>query len=115
MTGILEKPLEQGIDALFTMFTHTGVRPTTLHLIWLLMLDLPLTPGAIVDFGVDSPQHYQALQAVIHTTVPVSLVLLGKELDQALGNGSAIAALVQKYAPAYKDVSFKTVWDELSF
>lgn len=113
MTDNLDQILEKAADAVVTLFADTHVRPTTVHLIWLLLLDLPLTPTVSDDFGVETERHYQALQAVVNTSMPVSLIQLGQELDQALGNGPALTALVQQYAPTFKDTHFETVWDAL--
>ena len=113
MRDQFDQTIEQAASAIATLFEGTGVRPTTIHLIWLLLLDLPLTPAVSDDFGVTTPRHYQALQAVVNTTMSVSPVELGQELDQALGNGLALTALVQQHAPAFQDVRFATIWDAL--
>ena len=85
----------------------TGVRSTTMSLIGCLLLDLPLAQAEINDFGVATPQQYQALQAVVRTDV-VGLRQLGQALDRAVGNPGALTALVQHYAPAQGTVHFYT-------
>lgn len=107
------------------------VRPTTQRLVTHLILDLPLTPAVMTDFGVTSDNHYRALKDVLlndsedavdadaedeQVSAHVLQVLQQRirELDQALGNGRQLNTLVRKYAPAYAGhVSFWTSWDEL--
>ena len=112
MEKSFETVIGDAASELAHIFAHTQVRPMIIRLIGCLMLDLPLTPATIVDFGVDTPDHYRALQAVV-TTPEVDLVDLGKELDRALGKGEAISAIVKKYAPEYGSVTFHTDWDDL--
>lgn len=72
-----------------------------------LVLDEWPSQATIVDFGVESPAHLGALQyAVIHDAVTL------EELDQALGNGRAIQALISEQNP-YRHVAFRTDWDDL--
>ncbi|MFC1975679.1 hypothetical protein ACFLXQ_04725 [Chloroflexota bacterium] len=101
-----------------------NIRAITKGLVNRIMFDLPLAPPHLVDFGVDTPDHYRALRAVLINdgalTVESSqnkvLRELNKrivELDQAYGNGSKLMALVKKYAPEYADLLFRTSWDEI--
>ena len=101
-----------------------NIRPLTKGLVNRIMLDLPLAPPHLVDFGVDTPDHYRALRAVLINdgalTVESSMnEVLGEankrimELDQAYGNGAKLMALVRKYAPQYVGLTFETGWDEI--
>lgn len=115
------------------LFTGLTIRPVTQGLVTRLLLDLPLTPAALVDFGVDSATHYRALKAVLSSEeegdLPVSdeedetldtratetLRQRIVELDAAIGNGILLNALVKKYAPAYADrVKFCTSMDVIT-
>ena len=106
------------------------VRPGTKQLVHRLLLDLPLPTPVIVDFGVDSEQHYRALKEVLSiedehdplnpaedeaegdTKTIQRLRQRIVELDEALGNGTLLDALVKRYAPQYaEDVHFQTSWD----
>jgi len=112
------------------LFTGLTVRAVTQRLVTHLLLDLPLPPPVLVDFGVDSATHYRALKDVLFTDdeqalpdpdgdeqVTVDQATEGLrqrilELDAALGNGPLLNALVKKYAPQYSDrVRFCTSMD----
>jgi hypothetical protein len=83
------------------------VRQTTRALIESVLLDIWPHNAAIVDFGLDSQKHYEALYYPIreHQIMP-------KELDEALGDGEKLTALVQAAASnPHKDVHFHTSWD----
>jgi hypothetical protein len=113
-------------NTLDTLFEELKIRPMTRHMAISLFFDLPLTPAALNDFGVDTANHYRALNEVLfggsasdeesvddHKAYQ-ALCERVKELDQALGNGSMLNALVRKYAPAYAQVvHFHTSWDEI--
>jgi hypothetical protein len=112
-----------------SFFEGLKIRPATQHLVEALLLDVPLSPTGTVDFGVASAPHYRALREVLY--IPMEEVddehdLVASanvqnelrqrivELDQALGNGAAINALVKRYAPQYAGrVTFQTSWDVL--
>jgi hypothetical protein len=106
------------------------IRPVTKQLVNRLLLDLPLPTPVIVDFGVDSEQHYRALKEVLsiederdplnpdEEEAEVDAKMIQRlrqrivELDEALGNGALLDAMVKKYAPQYaKIVHFQTSWD----
>ena len=105
------------------MKDERSIRPVTQSLVNHLYFDLPLTPPQITDFGVTSDDHYRALHTVLfdhrgedrpetvqdieaHTHARTLL------LDDALGNGPKLNALVKLYAPEYADrVTFETSWD----
>ena len=84
-----------------------AVRQTTSNLIHSMLMDEWPRAGAIVDFGLDGQQHYEALYYPIraHEILPA-------QLDAALGNGEALTALART-APSnpHKDVEFSTSWD----
>jgi len=83
------------------------VRPVTQGVYECLLLDLWPTPSAVIYFGIESQRHYGALQhAVCEDEVTP------EQLDQALGNGTALTALIRPENP-YHGVGFKTVWDAL--
>lgn len=83
------------------------VRENTRDLYRSLRLDEWPSQATVVDFGIASTEHFGALQyAVIHDEVTL------EELDQALGNGPAIQALISEGNP-YRRVIFRTDWDDL--
>lgn len=90
------------------MSNATMVKPVTAAAYEALMLDMPLSPAATVDFGVTSTNHYAFLQRAVRGGVTM------EELDAVLGDGPAITALVREgqFGPlmAYSP-TFKTVWD----
>jgi hypothetical protein len=116
-------------DILGLCFEGLSIRPVTKNLVEHLMLDLPLTPAEVVDFGVDTPDHYRVLQIIVRDAggvgvdledeVSYGLVLLEMqriiaELDQALGNSAKLNEMVHSYVPEYADrVKFRTSWDVL--
>jgi len=80
-----------------------------------------------VDFGVDSANHYRALKEILFIEseavedefdepgVSEELRQRILALDDALGNGPKLNALVKRFAPAYAGkVHFHTSWDELA-
>lgn len=118
------------ISVLDNLFHGLQVRPTTKRLVACLLADRPLPVPVLVDFGVDSPDHYRALRAVLFNSPDFGATEIEAseeaetreawrqriaELEQALGNGQRLNALVRKYAPEYsKRVSFQTDWDALA-
>ncbi len=81
-------------------------RPLSIDMHTCLMLDMSLTPAMYVDFGVDTADHHRALQTVVRKGATV------EELDEALGNGEKLNALMKKYEPRWLDrVAFKTAYD----
>ena len=113
MANDFDKLIGDVVDKTTEIFAGSGVRPMTVRLLCNLALDLPLTPGAINDFGVATADHYRALRAVLDAVKPEGLRQLGQELDQAMCNGPALTKLVQKYAPEFKALRFETPWDEM--
>jgi len=78
------------------------VRPTTQTLIDSINLDMWPRTAAIVDFGLDTQQHYEALYYPIRRNE-----ISPEQLDAALGNGEALTELVRN-APSnpHKDIVF---------
>jgi len=71
-----------------------------------MILDMPLTPGAIVDFGIDSQDHHRALQAAARNATV-------EQLDEVLGDGPKITAFVAEYASQFAGMTFKTAYDDM--
>jgi hypothetical protein len=86
-----------------------GARDTTRNLIGSIQLDNWPRIGAIVDFGIDTQQHYESLYYPIRNDEIAPSVL-----DAAMGHGAKLTELV-RHAPSnpHKDVVFHTTWDEL--
>lgn len=99
------------------------IRPVTRRLAFQLLWDLPLNHTIITDFGVDTPDHYRALKSVLlYDPNPERDQAEGRSLEQlrtqilkledALGNGAKLNALVSQFAPEYAPhVYFQTSWD----
>ena len=65
--------------------------------------------GAIVDFGLNSQKHYEALYYPVRNgEIRIEM------LDAALGSGATLTALART-APSdpHKDIEFHTDWDNL--
>lgn len=73
-----------------------------------LMLDLPLSPAARVDFGVESDAHYVALQRGVRS----GRITL-EALDSALGDGKALTALCANADEVAPTVVFETPYDSM--
>jgi hypothetical protein len=85
------------------------VRDTTRNLVESIMLDGRPRVGAIVDFGLDSQRHYEALYHAIRNGEVAPLVL-----DAAMGHGAKLTLLVRELpSNPHKDIQFHTAWDEL--
>jgi len=137
MNHIVKPMLRHGVadesgEAL-ALFQGLAIKPLTRRLVTNLLLDLPLEPALIVDFGVESADHYRALKAAIfdeetgevndsdeddvaleqrqRAVVQARIV----ELDAAYGNAARLNALIQRYAPAYTACAHfnPTDWDYL--
>ena len=85
------------------------VRSVTRELIMSVEFDAWPYRLAVVDFGLDSQEHYEALYYPIreHEIMP-------KELDDAFGHGEKLTALARN-APSnrHKDITFHTSWDDI--
>ena len=84
-----------------------SVRPVTRGLVINILLDQWPSHTAVVDFGIDSQKHYEALYWPIREAE-----IMPKELDAALGDGPALTAMLRQAASnPHKDVTFSTSWD----
>lgn len=85
----------------------TRVRPETRNLIESVLMDAWPNHAAVVDFGLDSQEHYEALYDPLRAGQITPLAL-----DAALGHGEKLTALVRE-APSnpHRDVEFYTSWD----
>lgn len=86
-----------------------AVRPVTANLVESIMLDGWPRPAAVVDFGLDTQAHYEAIY------YPVRAGELSAEaLDAALGDGPALTALVNAArSNPHKGIRFTTAYDGL--
>jgi hypothetical protein len=83
------------------------VRPTTRDLVTSVLMDAWPGHAAVVDFGIDSDKHFEALYYPIRTAE-----ILPHTLDAALGHGEKLTALTRQAASnPHKDVQFHTSWD----
>ena len=85
------------------------IRPVTQALFNAVMFDIRPRASAIVDFGIDTQEHYEAL----HAGVRAGEVTID-QLDAALGSGPKLTALVRS-APSnpHPDIVFRTSYDAL--
>jgi hypothetical protein len=85
------------------------VRDTTRNLVESLKLDVWPRAGAIVDFGLKSQQHYEALYYPVREGE-----ITPEQLDAALGNGKKLTELVNdaRHNP-HRGIEFRTDWDDL--
>src|SRR5579863_785527 len=85
------------------------VRPVTRDLIESVILDKWPNHAAVVDFGLDSQKHYEALYYAIREGEIWPL-----ELDRALGHGRELTRLVREArSNPHPDVEFHTSWDAI--
>ena len=63
------------------------IRPVAQRAYMSLLLDMPLSPSARVDFGIDTPRHYTALQSAVQDGLSI------ETLDAALGNGACLTEI----------------------
>jgi hypothetical protein len=83
------------------------IRPVTRDLIESVMLDSWPRNSAIVDFGIESQRHYEALYYPIRANE-----ISPRALDDALGHGEKLTRLVRGAASnPHKDIAFRTSWD----
>ncbi|AMV40259.1 hypothetical protein [Planctomyces sp. SH-PL62] len=85
----------------------SSIRDTTRGLIKAVCLDCWPSLASIVDFGLDSQTHYEALYYPLRNGE-----ISPEALDAALGHGEKLTALARN-APSnpHKGVSFHTSWD----
>ena len=84
------------------------IRPVTKLLFEAMTLDIwPNSSAAIVDFGLESQSHYEAL----HAPIRAGQITL-EQLDAALGSGSKLTALVRSTpANTHKEIVFRCLED----
>jgi hypothetical protein len=92
--------------------TETGprhIRDTTRNLVESVMLDVWPRNAAIVDFGIRSQEHYEALYYPLRNGD-----ITPEQVDAAMGNGQKLSGLVNA-APhnPHKGIEFHTDWDDL--
>jgi hypothetical protein len=84
-----------------------SVRPVTRDLVTSILIDAWPSHAAVVDFGIDSQKHYEALYWPIREAE-----IMPKALDAALGNGPMLTAMTRDASSnPHKDVTFATSWD----
>jgi hypothetical protein len=84
-----------------------SVRPVTRNLVTSILMDAWPNHAAIVDFGIDSQKHYEALYYPIRQAE-----IMPNALDAALGDGPKLTELTRESASnPHKDVEFHTSWD----
>ena len=83
------------------------IRPTTLSFCVPAIEKSWLSPAACIDFGIDSPAHFEALARPF-----VNDEITMRQLDAALGHGAKLTALANA-APSnpHKGIRFQTSWD----
>jgi hypothetical protein len=79
------------------------------HLVHAMVCDVWPSPATAVDFGLDTLDHYAAMQRAVKQG------LTAYELDRVLGNGQAITQLVAFAAPdrQSRNIKFATAYDDL--
>jgi hypothetical protein len=111
LQAALRKPLENR-HVFSQEFESTSddpppVRDTTRNLVQAVFLDAWPRAGAIVDFGLDSQAHYEALYYGVREGE-----ITPEALDAALGNGEKLTALARS-SPSnpHHEITFSTSWD----
>jgi len=89
------------------MTTGSKIRPVTEALCRALALDTWPSNAACIDFGIRTEQHLGALQYAL-----VNGEVSPEQLDEALGKGESLQALISPRNP-YRNVAFRTAWDDL--
>lgn len=86
------------------------IRDTTRSLVKAVMLDVWPSVATVVDFGLNTQEHYEALYYPLrHGDITP------EQVDAALGNGRLLSELVNA-APhnPHKGIEFRTGWDGLA-
>lgn len=100
-----------------------SISPTTQQAIARLLFNDPLDVPATADYGVDSERHYRALREAIsyyeeygdtQEKVDAMLKERWQAFEKVRGNGKAITAFVDKYAPTFQGLAFRTSWDVIN-
>ena len=68
-----------------------SARPTTRSLVMSMLSDSWPSHASVIDFGIESRKHYEALCFPIREAE-----IMPKALDAALGDGAKLTALVQE-------------------
>jgi hypothetical protein len=116
-------------DILDVCFEGLSVHTVTMDLVEHLLLDMPLEPAEAIDFGVDTNEHYRALQWMVQDACRgwenvedeegYGLILYGLcsiivELDRARNDSAKLNALLRTYVPTFEDlIRFQTTRDLL--
>lgn len=87
-----------------------SLRPLTQQLILAIYEDEVPGAAACLDFGIESPAHYEAVYYAFRNGD-----VTPEQLEAALGNGPKLTALMRN-APhnPHRQIRYRTVWDELS-
>lgn len=71
-----------------------------------MLLDVWPRMAAVVDFGLDTQEHYNAFHEVVRQRLATI-----EELDEALGSGPALTKLARR--GRNKSIVFKTAYDDM--
>jgi hypothetical protein len=87
----------------------TSIRDTTRNLVEAIWADEWPRNRAIVDFGIKSQAHYEALYFGLRDGR-----ITPEQLDEALGKGEALTALARSArSNPHRGIVFRTDWDDL--
>jgi len=84
------------------------MRTVTQNLVESLLLDVYPRPAAICDFGIDTELHFHALRYGF-----LGEFFTDEELDEALGDGKKITALIARQSGSFGKVVFRTAYDDM--
>lgn len=85
-----------------------AVKSVTRNLVESMMLDSWPRPAAVVDFGLDSQVHYEALYYPLRAGD-----ISAAALDAALGDGEALTKLVDVPSNPHRGIVFRTAYDRM--
>jgi hypothetical protein len=109
--SVLSRGFEEEFDApaADTSPRPEAIRDTTRNLVEAIWLDAWPRAGAIVDFGLNSQEHYEALYYPVREGE-----ITPEQLDGALGKGGQLTALARSArSNPHREIAFRTSWDEL--
>jgi hypothetical protein len=87
----------------------TEIRNTTRNLVEAIWADEWPRRAAIVDFGLESQAHYEALYYGVRDGQ-----ITAEQLDAALGKGEALTALARAArSNSHRGIAFRTDWDAI--
>jgi hypothetical protein len=103
------QPQQAGRDALAGAIANQRLRSSTRHLLEAICSDTAPRDSAKVDFGIDTPQHFEALShAVLGGRITPEM------LDATLGNGNALTQLVKLDTDnPHRGIVFESGWHQL--